>query len=69
MTGLLIAVVKNGKICYEIPEIMKVQPNAKHNIASLPEVYKSINCNNIFPVRKSKNLELQKIAAEKDLTK
>lgn len=64
-TRLLVAVVKNGGICYDLPDINEIQQNAMKNVSSLPEVYKRINCRNVYPVSMSQKLEEEKCRVEK----
>lgn len=56
---LLVPIVKDGKICYKLPDINEIQRTARDNLSHLPEVYKIIDSKEVYPVLKSKKLEGQ----------
>jgi len=54
--ALLIPVVENGKLIYELPNLDEIQQFYLSNIKKLPDKYKSLDENSIFKLRISKKL-------------
>ncbi|MEP9411805.1 MAG: nicotinate phosphoribosyltransferase [Candidatus Brocadia sp.] len=64
---LLIPVIKDGKICYDLPTIHEIQHASLTNLARLPEPFKRLTDAKTYPVTKSKGLEAKRYEAEKIL--
>jgi nicotinate phosphoribosyltransferase len=64
---LLIPVIKDGKICYNLPAIHEIQHTTSNNLARLPEPFKRLNEAETYPVTKSRGLEAKRNEAEKIL--
>lgn len=64
---LLIPVMKNGNLCYDLPSISEVQRTALENLAHLPEPFKRFTGAETYPILKSQGLETKKKDAEKIL--
>ena len=64
-TPLLIPVMKEGKICYDLPTIREIQGAATDNLARLPEPFKHLKDAKTYPVIKSKGLEAKRQEVEK----
>ncbi|MEK7805160.1 MAG: nicotinate phosphoribosyltransferase, partial [Planctomycetota bacterium] len=62
---LLIPVMKEGKICYDLPTIHEIQGAATDNLARLAEPFKRLKDAKTYPVIKSKGLEVKRQAVEK----
>ena len=60
---LLKPVVKNGKSCYNLPNITEIQQNTKRNISLLPDIYKQIGTKKVFSVTMSAKLEEKRLNA------
>jgi nicotinate phosphoribosyltransferase len=54
---LLIQVMENGKLTYELPTLNEVRSEAKENLFKLPEQYKKLTNPQAYPVELSKMLE------------
>jgi nicotinate phosphoribosyltransferase len=54
--ALLITVMENGKLIYELPNLDEIQQFYLSNIKKLPDKYKSLDENSIFKLRISKKL-------------
>jgi nicotinate phosphoribosyltransferase len=54
---LLIPVMENGKITYELPSLNEVRTAAKESLSRLPEQYKKLTNPQTYPVDLSKALE------------
>jgi hypothetical protein len=54
--ALLIPVVENGKLIYELPNLDEIQQFYLSNIKKLPDKYKSLDENSIFKLKISKKL-------------
>ncbi|MEE9259559.1 MAG: hypothetical protein V3U40_00420, partial [Candidatus Scalindua sediminis] len=54
--GLLLRVIKNGKVLYKTPTIQEVQKVAKRNISLLPDRFKRLDCKASYPVTVSGRL-------------
>ena len=54
---LLIKVMENGKITYELPSLNEIRSAAKQNLSNLPEKYKKITNPPTYPVELSETLE------------
>lgn len=65
--SLLIPVIKNGKICYNLPAIPEIQRTTSNNLAHLPEPFKRLTDAETYPVTKSLGLEAKRNEAEKIL--
>jgi nicotinate phosphoribosyltransferase len=55
--GLLLPVVKKGKLVYKIPTVRQIQKTAEKNISQLPDKFKALDCKTDYPVTISKRLE------------
>lgn len=64
---LLIPVIKDGKICYNLPEIHEIQHTTSSNLTHLPEPFKHLRDAETYPVTKSQVLEAKRHEAEKTL--
>ncbi|TVM03279.1 MAG: nicotinate phosphoribosyltransferase [Candidatus Brocadia sp. WS118] len=64
---LLIPVIKDGKICYDLPTIHEIQRAASNNLAHLPEPFKRLTGAKTYPVTKRQGLEAKRHEAEKIL--
>ena len=64
---LLIPVIKEGKICYDLPTIHEIQRTATDNLARLAEPFKRLKDAKTYPVIKSKGLEAKRQEVEKVL--
>lgn len=64
---LLVPVMKNGKICYNLPTVHEIQHIASDNLARLPEQFKRLKDADIYPVTKSHELEIRRQETEKIL--
>ena len=62
---LLIPVMKEGKICYDLPMIHEIQRTATNNLARLAEPFKRLKDAKTYPVIKSKGLEAKRQEVEK----
>ena len=62
---LLIPVMKEGKICYDLPTTHEIQGAATDNLARLAEPFKRLKDAKTYPVIKSKGLEVKRQAVEK----
>jgi len=62
---LLIPVMKEGKICYDLPTIHEIQRAATDNLARLAEPFKRLKDAKTYPVIKSKELEAKRQEVEK----
>jgi len=62
---LLIPVMKEGKICYDLPTIHEIQGAATDNLARLTEPFKRLKDAKTYPVVKSKGLEAKRQEVEK----
>ena len=54
--GLLLRVIKNGKVLYKTPTIQEVQKVAKRNVSLLPDRFKRLDCKASYPVTVSERL-------------
>jgi len=54
--ALLIPIMENGKLIYELPNLDEIQQFYLSNIKKLPDKYKSLDENSIFKLRISKKL-------------
>ncbi len=61
---LLIPVIRNGKMCYNLPTIHDIQRTASDNLAHLPESFKRLKDAETYPVTKSQKLEEKRQEAE-----
>ncbi|MBE7446736.1 MAG: nicotinate phosphoribosyltransferase [Planctomycetia bacterium] len=64
---LLIPVIKNGEMCYDLPTIHEIQHTTSNNLAHLPEPFKRLTDAETYPVTKSQGLEAKRHEAEKIL--
>ena len=64
-TPLLIPVMKEGKICYDLPTIHEIQRTASDSLARLSGPFKRLKDAKTYPVMKSKGLETKRQAVEK----
>lgn len=64
---LLIAVMKEGKICYDLPTIHEIQGAAIDNLARLAEPFKRLKDAKTYPAIKSNELEAKRQEVEKVL--
>lgn len=64
-TPLLTPVIKEGRICYDLPGIQEIQRNAADNLARLAEPFKRLKDADTYPVAKSKGLEAKRQEVEK----
>lgn len=64
---LLIPVIKNGKICYNLPTVHEIQRITSNNLAHLPQPFKRLKEAETYPVTKSQGLEAKRHEAEKTL--
>lgn len=64
---LLIPVIKDGRICYDLPMVHEIQRTTSNNLARLPEPFKRLTDAETYPVTKSKRLEAKRHEAEKIL--
>lgn len=63
--SLLIPVIKDGKLCCNLPTVHEIQRTASENLKHLPEPFKRLTGAEIYPVFKSHGLEAKKQEAEK----
>ena len=63
--SLLIPVMKEGKICYDLPTIHEIQRTATDNLARLAEPFKRLKDAKTYPVIKSNELEAKRQEVEK----
>ncbi|HHT9129650.1 MAG TPA: nicotinate phosphoribosyltransferase [Candidatus Brocadiaceae bacterium] len=61
---LLIPVIRNGEICYNLPTVHDIQRTASDNLTHLPEPFKRLKDAETYPVVKSQKLEEKRQAAE-----
>ncbi|MDE2217040.1 MAG: nicotinate phosphoribosyltransferase [Planctomycetota bacterium] len=61
---LLIPVIRNGRMCYNLPTIHDIQRTASDNLARLPESFKRLKDAETYPVTKSQKLEEKRQEAE-----
>jgi nicotinate phosphoribosyltransferase len=54
--GLLLPVMKKGKLVYKIPTVQQIQRVAGKNISQLPDKFKALDCKAAYPVKISKRL-------------
>ncbi len=54
--GLLLPVIKKGKVVYKTPAIQEVQKVAKRNVSLLPDRFKRLDCKASYPVTVSRRL-------------
>jgi len=54
--GLLLPVIKKGKVVYKTPTIQEVQKAAKRNVSLLPDRFKRLDCKASYPVTVSRRL-------------
>ena len=54
--GLLLPVMKKGKLVYDIPTVQQIQKVARKNISQLPEKFKALDCKTAYPVTISMRL-------------
>ncbi len=66
-TPLLVPVIRNGKICHDLPTVHEIQRIASDNLVHLPETFKCVKNANVYPVIKSHKLELERQETEKIL--
>lgn len=66
-TPLLVPVVRNGNICYNLPAIHEIQHVASDNLLHLPETFPCAKNADIYPVIKSRELEIKRQETEKML--
>lgn len=64
---LLIPVIKDGKLWYDLPAISEIQHAALENLTHLPEPFKRLTDTETYPVLKSQGLEVKKQEAEEML--
>ena len=64
-TPLLIPVMKEGKICYDLPTIHEIQRTASDSLARLSGPFKRLKDAKTYPVMKSKGLEAKRQEVEK----
>lgn len=64
---LLVQIVKNGTLCYELPTINEIQKNTIENLSHLPGRYKRIKYPDSYTVAWSERLEQLKTDTEKGL--
>ncbi|HHT9138264.1 MAG TPA: nicotinate phosphoribosyltransferase [Candidatus Wunengus sp. YC60] len=64
-TPLLIPVIKEGKICYDLPTIHEIQRTASDGLAHLAEPFKRLKDAKTYPVIKSKGLEAKRQEVER----
>ena len=64
-TPLLIPVMKEGKICYDLPTIHEIQRTASDSLARLSGPFKRLKDAKTYPVIKSKGLEAKRQEVEK----
>ncbi len=56
--GLLVPVMKKGRLVYNIPTVQQIQKATRKNITQLPEKYKALDCKTVYSVAISKRLKL-----------
>jgi nicotinate phosphoribosyltransferase len=66
---LLIKVMENGRITYELPSLNEVRSAAKQNLSKLPEKYKKLTNAPAYPVELSETLEYLTQTLTRKLTK
>jgi nicotinate phosphoribosyltransferase len=54
--GLLLPIIKKGKIIYKTPTIQKIQKVAKRSFSLLPDRFKRLDCKTSYPVTVSRRL-------------
>jgi nicotinate phosphoribosyltransferase len=54
--GLLLPVIKKGKVLYKAPGIKEIQKTAKRNVSLLPDRFKRLDCKASYPVTVSRRL-------------
>lgn len=64
---LLIPMIKDGTICYDLPMVHEIQHTTLNNFAHLPEPFRRLSNPETYPVTKSKGLEAKRSEAEKIL--
>ena len=64
---LLVPVIKDGEICYNLPTVHEIQRTTSNNLAHLPEPFKRLRDAETYPVTKSQGLEAKRHEAEKIL--
>jgi len=62
--ALIIKVVENGELCYDLPDMEEIQYQAIQNLSHLPDNYKRIENADQYPVRKSSELEALRASVE-----
>jgi nicotinate phosphoribosyltransferase len=54
---LLVKVMENGKITYNLPSLSEIRATASENLSKLPEIYKKLTDAPTYPVELSQALE------------
>lgn len=54
--GLLLPILKKGKLIYTIPTVRQIQKAAGKNISQLPDKFKNLDCKTAYPVTISRRL-------------
>lgn len=55
--GLLLSVMKNGKLMYKMPSVQQIKKTAERNLSQLPDRFKALDCKASYPVTISKKLK------------
>ena len=55
--GLLVNVMKNGQLFYDLPSLDQIRATALENITKLPEEYKTLTNAPTYPVEISQKLQ------------
>jgi len=66
---LLVDVMRNGELCYDLPPIDRIKEKAMRNLSDLPEEYKRLIDPEEYPVLRSKRLEEFKKETEERILK
>jgi len=61
---LIIKVVENGELCYDLPNMKEIQARAIQNLSHLSDNYKRLEDADQYPVRKSSELEALRASVE-----
>lgn len=54
--GLLLPVMKKGKLMYKMPSVQQIKKTAERNLSQLPDRFKALDCKASYPVTISKRL-------------
>jgi nicotinate phosphoribosyltransferase len=65
--GMMVDVIREGELCYDLPPIERIRERAMKNLADLPEGYKRLIDPDRYPVLRSDELETLKRQTERKI--